>query len=263
MYRNKVAVITGAGSGIGRELARALAAEGARLALSDRDAPGLAETARLCSGAEVRSYVLDVADRAAVARHAREIEADFGAAHFLFNNAGVALVATVEHMSIEEAEWVFAINLWGVVYGTKAFLPLMLRQREGCIVNVSSVFGFVAVPTQSAYCMAKFAVRAFTETLWQELTGTGVRAVSVHPGGIRTGIGTSARLGAAAGERERRVHALVPRALVTPPEDCARAILAGVAAGRSRIVTGSNGRLTEFLSRLFPVSYGRILRRFM
>ena len=260
-YKGKVAVITGAGSGIGRELARLLAKHGARLALSDVSKASLAETVALCGQkADVRAYPLDVAKRAAVFAHADDVQRDFGAAHFLFNNAGVSLAATFEHMTIEELEWLLGINMWGVIYGTKAFLPLMLAQREGHIVNLSSIFGFVGVPAQSAYNISKFAVRGLTECLWAELAGTGVKATCVHPGGIRTNIEKAAPLGKFAGDYEKQVMATVAKMLVTPPEDCARDIVEGVARGDKRIVTGKNAMLVDYASRISPRFYGSVLK---
>jgi NAD(P)-dependent dehydrogenase (short-subunit alcohol dehydrogenase family) len=260
-YKGKVAVITGAGSGIGRELARLLASRGARLALSDIDDAGLAVTRQACGGAEVRIYRLDVSKREQVFDHADEVKRDLGAADFVFNNAGVTLIATVEHSTIEEIEWLLGINLWGVVYGTKAFLPMMLERRSGCIVNLSSIFGLVGVPTQSAYNMSKFAVRGLTESLWRELEGTGVRAVSVHPGGIRTNIDKAGRMGRNAGDYERQLFATVGKLLVTPPEQCADDIVRGVERGAKRILTGNSSRLVELASRIAPRSYGVLFKR--
>ena len=260
-FDSKVAVVTGAASGIGRELARQLAAAGATLAISDVDRAGLNETRKACGDAEVRAYPLDVSKREAVFAHAAAVKRDFGDVHFLFNNAGVSLAATFEHSTIEELEWLLGINLWGVIYGTKAFLPTMLAQREGCIVNLSSVFGLIGMPAQSAYNIAKFGVRGLTESLWRELDGTGVRAVSVHPGGIRTRIEKSAPLGKFAGDYERKVMKAVADALVTPAEDCAREILAGVAEGSKRIVTGNNARLIDLAARISPDHYGALFKR--
>lgn len=258
-FEGKVAVVTGAGSGIGRELARQLASRGARIAISDVNAESLAETARLCGRGKTRRYRLDVSSRAAVFAHANAVERDFGAAHFLFNNAGIALGATFENMTLDELERVLAINLWGVIYCTKAFLPMMRAQREGCVVNMSSIFGFVAVPTQSAYNISKFAVRGLTECLWRELEGTGVRAVCVHPGGIKTNIDAGAPMGKFAGEAEKRLLKSIHGQLVTTPEECAREILDGVERGAKRIVTGHNARFVDFLARLLPEDYGRVL----
>lgn len=258
-FQGKVAVVTGAGSGIGRELARQLTARGARVAISDVNADALAETATLCNSGEVHCYRVDVSSRAAVFAHAQDVERDLCGAHFLFNNAGIALGATFANMTLEELERVVAINLWGVVHCTKAFLPPMLARREGCIVNMSSIFGFVAVPTLSAYNISKFAVRGLTECLWRELEGTGVQAVCVHPGGIKTNIDAGSPLGKFAGETEKRVMNAIHGELVTTAEDCARDILDGVERGAKRIVTGRSARSVELLARLLPTSYGRVL----
>ncbi|ODN23943.1 SDR family oxidoreductase [Burkholderia contaminans] len=170
VFKDQVVVITGAGSGIGRALAIELALKGARLALSDISESGLAQTlAQLPVGVSAGSYVLDVSNREAMLRHADDVVRDFGQIDFVINNAGTSVLATVEHATLEEFEKVIGINLWGVIYGTKAFLPMMLARRQGCIVNVSSVFGLVATPCSAAYTISKFGVRGLTETLWQEL----------------------------------------------------------------------------------------------
>ena len=262
VYQDKVCVITGAGSGIGRALATQLATSGARLAISDVDPIGLEATRALMpEAADVRAYSLDVSSRDAVFAHADEVLDDFGAAHYLFNNAGVTLAATIEHATIEEYEWLLGINLWGPIYGTKAFLPAMLNQREGHIVNFSSVFGLVTVPTQSAYHISKFAMRGFTEGLSRELDGTGVRATSLHPGGIATNIGGGARFGANAGATEREFMDTMETWLRTSSDDCAATILKGVERRKKRIVLGYGSRQLDVLSRLFPTHYGTILKR--
>lgn len=266
MFNNKVAVITGAGSGLGRALAIALAKEGARLALSDINNEALDETMALlpAEGRQAdtfRAYTLDVSSREAVFGHAEQVLADFGAVHFLFNNAGTTIIGTVEHSSIEEFEWQLGINMWGVVYGTKAFLPTMLKQKEGCIVNISSVFGLISFPTQGPYNMSKFAVRGLTECLWSELEGTGVRAVSVHPGGIRTNIARQARRAAAYGEFEAELEGNADKLLSTPPERCAADIINGLKKGKRRILTGNKARTLSLISRLFPSLYPALLKR--
>lgn len=261
MFRGKVAVITGAGSGIGRALAVKLAAEGARLALSDVNSAGLDETLRaLPFGTYVRAYTLDVSSRAAFFAHADEVLRDFGAVHFVFNNAGTTIAGTFAHLTIEEIEWQLGINLWGVIYGTKAFLPRMLAQKEGCIVNMSSVFGLLSYPMQSAYNISKFGVRGLTECLWSELDGTGVRAVCVHPGGIKTGFEKVARICAAADAEEARFVELAGTLLKTSPEDCATDILDGIRRGRKRVITGNKSSTMFWMSRLFPNSYPRLLK---
>lgn len=260
-FKGRTAVITGAGSGIGRALAVQLARHGARLALSDVSEAGLAETLRQCEGGQARGYRVDVSRRDEVFRHADEVKRDFGGAHFVFNNAGVTLVSTIAHSTMEEIDWQLGVNLWGVIHGTKAFLPMMLAQRDGHVVNISSVFGMAGIYAQGPYNISKFGVRGLTECLWWELEGTGVKATTVHPGGIRTGIGHTARMGAHAGEDEQRLLPLMDKLLITPPEQCARAILDGVARGKRRIVTGHKARLIDVITRLLPTSYQALIRR--
>ncbi|APW42971.1 SDR family NAD(P)-dependent oxidoreductase [Rhodoferax saidenbachensis] len=260
-FTGKVAVVTGAGSGIGRHLAIQLAQAGAQVALSDVNETGLAQTlALLPANAVARSYRVDVSKRDDVFAHAEAVQRDFGTAHFVFNNAGVSLAGTIEHSTIEEIEWQLGINLWGVIYGTKAFLPMLLAQREGHIVNISSVFGIVSFPGQGAYNVSKFGVRGWTECLWQELEGTGVRATSVHPGGIKTEIAHTARYSVNATEVERKITGMADQLLTTPPEDMARAILSGVARGKKRVVYGNGAWPLLFLQRWLPVSYGRVVK---
>jgi NAD(P)-dependent dehydrogenase (short-subunit alcohol dehydrogenase family) len=265
-FSGKVAVVTGAGSGIGRGLATLLARSGARLAISDINAEGLEETAQLIRSEhpniELRTYALDVSSREAVFAHADQVKADFGTAHFVFNNAGVTLVAMIANMKIEELEWLLGINLWGVIYGTKAFLPMMLEQNEGHIINVSSVFGFVTVPTQSAYHISKFGVRGFTECLSRELAldkECKVYATCVHPGAIDTNIARSARFGDGIGDYENKLAEDTQSALITPPEEMAKAILNGVRKRKRRVVAGSSAKMVDWIARLFPASYGRVL----
>lgn len=261
MFKGKVAVITGAGSGIGRALAIQFAAAGARLALSDVNRGGLDETLRLLPPAcEARGYIVDASSCEAVFAHADEVKRDFGTAHIIVNNAGAAVIGTVEHTSIEEYRWQLDVNLYGVLYGTKAFMPMMLAQREGWIVNISSVYGLISYPTQSAYNMSKFAVRGLTECLWQELEGSGVHAVCVHPGGIKTNIEKSARRAKLAGAEEERSAAATDSMLRTPPEKVASDILNGIRRGKRRILTGYASSTIHWLTRLFPNSYPRLLK---
>jgi short-subunit dehydrogenase len=263
-FKHKVAVITGAGSGIGRALAIALARDGARLALSDINQAGLAETLRLLApGTDAKAYQLNVASEEAVFAHAEQVKADFGTVHLLINNAGTTLVGLFENQTIAEMRWLIDINLWGVIYGTKAFLPMMLAQREGCVVNLSSVFGLVGFPTHSAYNIAKFGVRGMTESLWSELAGTGVQAICVHPGGINTGFDSRARFCAASGETERVMVEKAAATMRTTPEQCAAEILAGIRKGKRRIVAGRLSGLLFWLPRLFPDNYHRFLKSVM
>ncbi|MEQ8261829.1 MAG: SDR family NAD(P)-dependent oxidoreductase [Alcanivorax sp.] len=266
-FQNKVAVITGAGSGIGRALARDLAAAGARLALSDVNQVGLQETAdSLGLGSDrLITEAFDVADRDAFYAFAERVTGHFGAAHLVFNNAGVALGATVEDMSYEDFEWLMGINFWGVVYGTKAFLPHLKAAGEGHIVNVSSVFGLIGVPTQSAYNASKFAVRGFTEALRQELEMEGgrVSCTSVHPGGIKTNIARNARMGAGVekitGGDVDKARRDFEKMFRTTPEEASQTILKGVKGNKRRVLIGSDARAIDSMQRLMPTAYQRIM----
>ncbi len=263
-FKNKVAVITGAGSGIGQALAVALADEGARLALSDIDEAGLARTkAMLPPGTELRVYRLNVTDETAVFAHAEQVLHDFGAAHLLFNNAGSGLLGTFEHQSLEEARWLIDLDLWSVVYCSKAFLPAMRRQREGWIVNISSIAGLVGMPALNTYNLVKFAVRGLTESLWAEFEGTGVHAVCVHPGGIKTNIERATRRCKNTGEAEARTDEAMSRILTTTPERCATDIVAGLKAGKRRILTGKRSSSIDWIARLLPNSYPRLISKLL
>jgi short-subunit dehydrogenase len=267
-FRNRVAAITGAGSGIGRALAHALARQGTHLALSDIDEAGLAETVTQCEGlgVKVTSSRLDVADRDAVYDWAEVVVAEHGRVNMLINNAGVALGATVESMSYEDFEWLMNINFWGVVYGTKAFLPSLKLSGEGHIVNLSSVFGLISVPSQSAYNAAKFAVRGFSDSLRMELDieGTNVSVTTVHPGGIKTNIARNARMDHSvrdvAGDPEKAVRDF-ERAFITSPEKAADQILTAVRRGRRRALIGPDAKAIDFVSRLPATVYQSVLTK--
>ena len=264
-FDGRVAAITGAGSGIGRALASDLAARDAHLALSDVDEVGLAETVARCegTGVKVTSQLVDVADRDAVFAWADQVVADHGKVNLVVNNAGVALGATVEGMSYEDLEWLMGINFWGVVHGTKAFLPHLRASGEGHVVNLSSVFGLISVPSQSAYNAAKFAVRGFTDSLRMELEidGSCVSATTVHPGGVRTNIARTARidpsveaLGGAAEPGEE-----FDKIARTTPESAARQILAAVQKDRRRALIGHDATLIDLISRLPTGLYQRVV----
>jgi NAD(P)-dependent dehydrogenase (short-subunit alcohol dehydrogenase family) len=267
-FRGRVAAITGAGSGIGRALAIALAQRGAPLALSDVDDSGLTQTVAQCEGfgVKVTSEHLDVADRDAVYSWADHVVNDHGSANLVINNAGVALGATVEAMSYEDFEWLMNINFWGVVYGTKAFLPHLKQSGEGHIVNLSSVFGLISVPSQSAYNAAKFAVRGFTDTLRMELEieGANVSATTVHPGGIKTNIARNARMDSSvrnlAGDPEKAARNF-ERAFITSPAKAAEQILTAVRRDRRRALIGPDAKAIDLVSRLPAVLYQSALTR--
>jgi NAD(P)-dependent dehydrogenase (short-subunit alcohol dehydrogenase family) len=259
-FDGRVAVITGAGSGIGRALALDLAGRGARLALSDVDFDRVTETVARAGelGAEAKAYRLDVADRAAVLAHADEVVGDFGRVNLVVNNAGVALMAPVLDMSWDDLEWVMSIDFWGVVHGTKAFLPHLIDSGDGHLVNISSVFGLVGVPTQSAYNAAKFAVRGFTEALHQEMAiGRYPVGVScVHPGGIRTNIARDSR--AAPGWESPEGREKFDKVVPTTPEKAAKIILRGVQANHARILVGPDAYAFDATARILGPFYQRL-----
>jgi NAD(P)-dependent dehydrogenase (short-subunit alcohol dehydrogenase family) len=250
-----VAVVTGAGSGIGRALAQQLASHGAQLALADVNNAALEETRSLLPGANVKTYMLDVADAPAVKAFARKVEEDFGRVSVLINNAGVALYGTFSDLSLEEFDWLFRINFWGVVHGCKFFLPFLRREPEAHIVNLSSVFGLIAPPEQTAYSASKFAVRGFTQALSRELDGTRISLTCVHPGGVRTHIAENARAAAAApkpqmlAERKERFLKLAR----TSPEKAAQEIVRGILKNKARVLIGTDAYQFDVLQRLFPV----------
>jgi NAD(P)-dependent dehydrogenase (short-subunit alcohol dehydrogenase family) len=256
MKQGQVAVITGAGSGIGRALAQALDARGAQLVLADVNVEGLEETAKALSRPP-KTQVVDVSDRAQVENLAAFTQTTFGRADLVINNAGVTVHDTIEQVSYEDFEWVMRINFWGVVYGTKAFLPGMLAQRSGVIANVSSIFGIVGWPLQGVYNASKFAVRGFTEVLWRELEGTGVRAVSVHPGGIKTNIVRSMRFRRGLGPTANRdtTVRLFDKMARTTPEACAATILKGIDKGNRRVLIGRDAVMMDRLQRASPTGY--------
>ncbi|MEV0065840.1 SDR family NAD(P)-dependent oxidoreductase [Amycolatopsis sp. NPDC050768] len=260
-FTDKVAVVTGAGSGIGRALALGLGLRGARLALSDVDAESLESTveAAKAQGADVRGYSLDVSDRAAVLVHADEVASAFGRVNVVVNNAGVALGATVEDMTFEDYDWLMGINLGGVVNGTKAFLPHLIGSGDGHLVNISSVFGFVGVPTQSAYNAAKFAVRGFTEALREEMLAARhpVAVSCVHPGGIKTNIARHAR-GGNDGDQEAAAAGFEKIALTTPKK-AAETIIRGVERRSARILIGPDAYVIDAIPRLLGSAYQRPL----
>lgn len=257
-------MITGAASGIGRSLASRLSRLGSPVAIADVDEAGLKNTAGSVSG-PVLSRVLDVRDAADQVRFADEVRAWLPAPlAAVFNNAGVALASSVRDAVPEDDDWLMEINFKGVVNGTRAFLPILLEQDEGVIVNTSSVFGLVGMPYQSAYCAAKFAVRGFTDSLRQELRGTGVRAVAVHPGGITTNIARNARIRKdpeGLGRTRDQMAAQFEAMTMTSPDKAAMIIHNGVERGRSRILVGPDAYLFDALARITPTHYYSVLAR--
>ena len=261
-FEGKVAVITGAGSGIGRALALNLANKGARLALSDVDTDGLAETVRQAQalGAHVKSDRVDVAEREAVLAYADAVVAHFGKVNQVYNNAGIAYDGNVERSEFKDIERVMDVDFWGVVNGTKAFLPHVIASGDGHIVNISSLFGLVAVPGQSAYNAAKFAVRGFTEALRQEMLVAKhpVKVTCVHPGGIKTAVARNATV--AAGEDAQTLAEFYDKyLLIHSPEMAAKTIVNGVAKGHARVIIGWEAKAIDLLARIIGPSYQRIV----
>ena len=255
-FDGRVAAITGAGSGIGRALAQQLVGHGAHVALSDIDEVGLAETVSRCEGSAVKvtSELVDVADRNAVHAWADRVVEEHGRVNLVVNNAGVALGATVSGMSHADLEWLMGVNFWGVVHGTEAFLPHLKASGEGHVVNISSVFGLISIPAQSAYNAAKFAVRGYTDALRMELDleRCGVSATTIHPGGIKTNIARNARMDASAaaltGSGDAGDH--FEQIAMTSPEKAARQILTAVQRNRRRALIGPDAKVIDLVSRL-------------
>jgi NADP-dependent 3-hydroxy acid dehydrogenase YdfG len=260
----RTAVITGAGSGIGQATARRLAAHGCPVALADWNEDALEETAASIAG-PVFTRKLDVRDRQGVMAFAAEVKEwapqPLG---LVFNNAGVTVLQGVADASPEDDQWVFDVNFGGVTNGVTAFLPILLEQRDGVIVNTSSVFGLVGFPHQSAYCASKFAVRGYTEALRQELRGTGVRAVVVHPGGVKTNIVNNARFRADyRGEHSDLQSAAADFATIarTSPEKAAQIIHEGIEKQKARIRVGPDAVFLDLLVRVAPTKYFDIVER--
>jgi short-subunit dehydrogenase len=259
-----VAVITGAGGGIGRATALSLARRGCHLALADIDAAGLAEThaQALKMGVRASKHPLDVADRAAVAALPAEVLQSHDGVDLLVNNAGVALGGHFDQVSETDFDWLMDINFHGVVRMTRAFLPLLRASDDARIVNISSVFGLISPPGQSAYSASKFAVRGFSNALRHELSGTRVGVSVVHPGGVATAIARNARVSAdASAEEKRRRLALAEKLLRLPPEKAAEIIVRGIEKRRARILVGRDAIFIALIERLFPVKYWSVLGR--
>ncbi|MEU1205440.1 SDR family NAD(P)-dependent oxidoreductase [Nocardia sp. NPDC005825] len=262
IFAGKSIVVTGAGSGIGRALAVRLADEGARLALSDIDEDGVIETAARCRarGAWVRADTLDVTDRGAVLRYANSVATEFGVVHQIYNNAGIAFFGSVLDSEFEDFERIMAVDYWGVVHGTKAFLPHLIASGDGHIVNISSLFGLLSLGGQSAYNSAKFAVRGFTEALRQEMLAEKlpVRVTCVHPGGIKTAVARNATV--AKGLDPVAVSTVFDRRMAFhSPEMAAAAIVSGVRRRRPRVLIGWEARGLDLVQRIAGARYQRLL----
>src|SRR5271155_3704795 len=260
-FAGKVAAVTGAGSGIGQALALELARSGASVAISDVDTEGLAQTEEQLKaiGALVRSDRLDVTEREAFQLYADQINKHFGKVNQIYNNAGIAFTGDVEITEFKDIERVMDVDYWGVVNGTKAFLPHLIASGDGHVVNISSVFGLFSVPGQAAYNSAKFAVRGFTEALRQEmiLAGHPVAVTAVHPGGIKTAIARNAT--AAEGLDAAQLAQLFDKRLAnTTPQRAARIILEAVRKKKARVLVGPDAKILDVIVRLTGSGYQRL-----
>lgn len=257
-------MITGAASGIGRSLAQRLSGLGSPVAIADVDEAGLAETAASLRGT-VLTRVLDVRDADDQTRFAAEVREWLPAPlAAVFNNAGVTTASSVLGAVPEDDAWLFEINFWGVVNGTRAFLPILTEQDDGVVVNTSSMFGLLGWPNQSAYCASKFAVRGYTDALRQELRGTGVRAVAVHPGGIKTNIVRNARIRSdpeGRGRTREQMAAEFDTITLTTADKAAETIHRGVERGKARILVGPDAHVFDALARITPTHYFNVLAR--
>lgn len=264
MIAGRPVMITGAASGIGRALALRLSRLGSPVAMADVDEGGLKDTAAALRG-PVLVRVLDVRDATDQLRFADEVRQWLPAPlAAVFNNAGVAVASTVLDAVPEDDDWLFETNFRGVVNGTRAFLPILVEQDDGVIVNTSSVFGLLGMPYNSAYCASKFAIRGFTDALRQELRGTGVRAVTVHPGGITTNIARNARVRKdpeGLGRTKEQMAAQFEAMTMTSPDKAAAIIHKGVERGRARILVGPDAYLFDALARIAPTHYYSVLSR--
>jgi NAD(P)-dependent dehydrogenase (short-subunit alcohol dehydrogenase family) len=275
---NRTAVVTGAASGIGRAVAVSLARRGCNLALADVNDAGLFETARRAqmvhadstnrtgprSSLRISQHHLDVADRSAVAAFPTAVIAAHPGADVLVNNAGVAVGGTFEAVTEEDFEWLFEINFWGVVRMTRAFLPVLQKSDDARVVNLSSVFGLISPPGETAYSASKFAVRGFSNSLRFELAGSNVGVTVVHPGGVATSIADSARVPKdMPAEEIARRRALAKKALTMPPELAGEIIVKGIERRSARVLVGNDAKFLALLERLAPISYWKIFSRFL
>ncbi|MBA4369691.1 MAG: acetoin dehydrogenase [Desulfobacterium sp.] len=256
---NKVVAITGAASGIGQMLAVNLSARGCEVAISDIDANGLQQTAAMVEkqNGKVSIHEVDVARQDSVEHYAADVVTQHGRVDMIINNAGVSLAQSVEDVTYSDFNWLMGINFWGVVYGVKAFLPYLQQQPESHIVNISSINGFITWPNHAPYCASKFAVKGFTESLWQELRHTNIRVSCVHPGGIKTNIARNTRFYRSPGSKmthDQCVEAF-DKIAGTSSDKAAQQIIAGILKNKQRILVGPDAYLLDVLTRLFPVKF--------
>ncbi len=262
--KNNLVIITGAGSGIGRALTLQTAAEGAKVIACDVKESSLDETIQLAQH-KPEKYILDVASAEQITYFADEILRKYPNEEIiLINNAGVGLASgTFAETPLEDFEWLMNINLWGVVRMTKAFLPHLLKQNKGHIVNISSVFGIAGMPTNSAYCTAKFGVKGFSDVLKAELMQTNVNVSSVHPGGIKTNIARNSRISATQDVKEAKalMAKFEKEALKMPPEKAAAVIIDGIKKDEPRILIGNDAKALDWIVRMFPNTYHKVIAK--
>jgi len=269
--QGRVAVVTGAASGIGRATSLELAKNGCDLAISDINEEGLKETAKAVEalGPKVTSYIVDVADKERMQRFASEVVSDHGHVHILLNNAGVAVLSSLDDHDLDDYEWVVGINFWGVVYGCKFFIPYLKKESEGHIVNMSSIFGIIGVPDVSSYCATKFAVRGLSECLWHELRDFNIGVTSVHPGGVKTDIVQSARMDEETdtslpilgpGGRRQSAQRLFDR-IGCEPDKVARAIIQAIKANKMRILINPETYIADSAKRIIPSITNSFMQR--
>jgi NAD(P)-dependent dehydrogenase (short-subunit alcohol dehydrogenase family) len=257
-FKNKLVVITGAASGIGEALAHLFAKEGAKLFLTDNHPERLAKVAQDLGDVVLKTFCFDVGHYESFVKIADEIEKDFGGADVVVNNAGVALgKLTAEETSMEQFEWLMKINFWGMVHGSKAFLPQLKKKPEAALINVSSLFGLLGIKYQSSYCASKFAIRGYTESLIAENVTKGFTIHSVHPGGINTQISLNAKGG------QEEYNKIFHDKFLTKnsPQKAARVIVNGVKSNKKRILIGSEAHAGEFAARLIPIRLINFVQR--
>lgn len=259
ILKGKTVALTGAGSGIGEALAILLAKKGCNLALAGRDITKLKETKRKLKGnSKVTIHQVDVSNREAVYKYADAVAKEHGGVDIVINNAGVALEADIEDTTYDDIEWIMNTNFWGVVYGTKAFLPYLKQRPEAKIVNMSSIFGIIAAKKMSAYSASKFAVRGFSEAVRQDLEGTSVSLLTVHPGGVKTNIvkaGQDAGRGSESSNFEDN--------FVTTAEKCAKDMVKAIRNKSKRVVIGNDAIVGDIVQRLIPNTYENLLKHFI
>lgn len=261
-FNNKIVVITGAGSGIGRALSIAFSKNGARLALSDINKDALAETVSLCKTTDIYTETFNVSDKAQFQQFAKNTIKHFSTVDIVINNAGVALgKSKLIDLTYEEFEWLMGINFWGVVYGTKEFLPYLIDKKEAAIVNISSLFGLAGIAEQVPYCSSKFAVRGLSESLRMELMDTNIKVHSVHPGGIKTNIANNARVTSNANQEEAKsmLEKFNETALIHTPEKAAQVIMNGIKNKQEKIMIGFETYIADSLIRAMPEKYTTVL----